>query len=83
MDLVMRQSYERAGVPVDEDKVQKQKNSLQQTAEKESDVYFTSARLRDDAIISPLETRDILGFCLVALHNNTVTGGNLYGVSRM
>ncbi|KAI8071460.1 ClpP/crotonase-like domain-containing protein [Gongronella butleri] len=83
MDLVMRQSYERAGVPVDEEKVQKQKNYLQKTAEKESDVYFTSARLRDDAIISPLETRDILGFCLVALHNNTVSGGNLYGVSRM
>ncbi|MCP9473569.1 MAG: hypothetical protein NNA30_12645 [Nitrospira sp.] len=32
--------------------------------EEEGDPYFSTARLWDDGIIDPVETRKVLGFCL-------------------
>ena len=53
--------------------------------DKESDPYFATARLWDDGIIDPRDTRRILGLCLAmaveadgrTLHPNT------FGVARM
>ncbi|ORX46119.1 ClpP/crotonase [Hesseltinella vesiculosa] len=83
LDLVMRQGAARMGKKIDEEMADQRKAMFQMSVEMESDVYYTSSRLLDDAIISPLETREVIGFCLAAIYNNRVQGGNLYGVSRM
>ncbi|KAI8140276.1 carboxyl transferase [Fennellomyces sp. T-0311] len=83
LDIVMRQGAKRAGIEVDEELAEQRKTLFQYSVEAEADVYYTSSRLLDDGIIDPRNTRQIIGFCLAAVYNNQVKGGNLYGVSRM
>lgn len=68
---------------VDEELANDRKAMFQASVEAESDVYYTSSRLLDDGIIDPRDTRTVLGYCLSAIYNAEVEGGNLYGVSRM
>jgi len=42
-----------------------------------------SARLFDDGIIDPRDTRDVLGIALSAAHSNEVRGADRFGVFRM
>ncbi|KAL1927381.1 hypothetical protein VTP01DRAFT_4010 [Rhizomucor pusillus] len=83
LDLVMRQGAARAGKKINEEQAAQTKALFQASVEAESDVYYTSSRLLDDGIIDPRDTRTIIGFCLAAIYNNEVKGGNIYGVSRM
>ncbi|KAF7730797.1 hypothetical protein EC973_001315 [Apophysomyces ossiformis] len=83
LDIVMRQGAARAGKKIDEEMASQRSAMFQASVEAESDVYYTSSRLLDDGIIDPRDTRAVIGFCLAAIYNNTVEGGNLYGVSRM
>ncbi|KAI8067806.1 ClpP/crotonase-like domain-containing protein [Gongronella butleri] len=83
LSIVMQQGAARAGKKIDEELLEQRKQMFQMSVEMESDVYYTSSRLLDDGIISPLDTRAVIGFCLAAIYNNRVEGGNLYGVSRM
>ncbi|CAO3664123.1 unnamed protein product [Umbelopsis vinacea] len=83
MDLVMRQAAKRAGIEIDEEVAATRKQMFQSLVESESDVYYTSARMLDDGIIDPRDTRTVLGFCLSVIYNQEVKGGNLSGVSRM
>lgn len=73
----------RAGIEIDEEVASTRKQMFQSLVESESDVYYTSARMLDDGIIDPRDTRTVLGFCLSVVYNKEVKGGNLYGVSRM
>jgi acetyl-CoA carboxylase carboxyltransferase component len=68
---------------IDEELATERKAMFQASVEAESDVYYTSSRLLDDGILDPRDTRMVLGYCLSAIYNNKVEGGNLYGVSRM
>ncbi|KAG2220655.1 hypothetical protein INT45_008198 [Circinella minor] len=83
LDIVMRQGAKRAGVKIDEELAEQRKQLFQASVEAESDVYYTSARLLDDGIIDPRETRTVIAYCLSAIYSNKVQGGNIYGVSRM
>ncbi|KAG1178907.1 hypothetical protein G6F70_001308 [Rhizopus microsporus] len=83
LDLVARQSAARSKKEIDEELLGQRKALFQASVEGESDVYYTSSRLLDDGIIDPRDTRHVIGFCLSVIYNNTVEGGNLYGVSRM
>lgn len=49
----------------------KYKEQIKAQYEKESSVYYTSARLMDDGIIMPQETRSRIGMCLEVLQNYT------------
>jgi acetyl-CoA carboxylase carboxyltransferase component len=73
----------RAGIEIDEEVAATRKQMFQSLVESESDVYYTSARMLDDGIIDPRDTRTVLGFCLSVIYNEEVKGGNLSGVSRM
>ena len=55
---------------------------LQQQLEKESDAFFSTARLWDDGIIDPRHTRDVIGISLSTVYNNNVQGTMEYGVFR-
>lgn len=50
--------------------------------EKEGSCYYSSARLWDDGVIDPLQTRDILGLCLSATQNAEISDSK-FGVFRM
>lgn len=50
--------------------------------EKEGSPYYSSARLWDDGVIDPVQTRDILGLCLSVTHNEEFPEPR-FGVFRM
>jgi 3-methylcrotonyl-CoA carboxylase beta subunit len=50
--------------------------------EKEGSPYYSSARLWDDGVIDPSQTRDILGLCLSTTHNEEFPDPR-WGVFRM
>jgi acetyl-CoA carboxylase carboxyltransferase component len=51
--------------------------------EAESLPLFLSARLYDDGIIDPRDTRTVLGICLSVIDNQPITGTRGYGVFRI
>jgi 3-methylcrotonyl-CoA carboxylase beta subunit len=50
--------------------------------EKEGSPYYSTARLWDDGVIDPAQTRDILGLCISAAHNEEFPEPR-WGVFRM
>lgn len=50
--------------------------------EKEGSPYYASARLWDDGVIDPTQTRDVLGLCLSVSHNEEFEDPR-FGVFRM
>ena len=50
--------------------------------EKEGSPYYSSARIWDDGVIDPAQTRDILGLCLSVTHNEEFPDPS-WGVFRM
>jgi acetyl-CoA carboxylase carboxyltransferase component len=83
LSIVRRGAAERAGVPFDEEQDQQIRAMVQGQIEKESYAFFATARMWDDGIIDPRDTRTVLGICLSALHSNVIQGTTRYGVFRM
>ncbi|KAK3278684.1 hypothetical protein CYMTET_13391 [Cymbomonas tetramitiformis] len=83
MEMVQRQSAANAGKKVDESVWEKSRAKLHAQVENEGNVYYTSSRLIDDAIIDPRDTRDVLGVCLSAIHSGEVRSREHIGVCRM
>jgi acetyl-CoA carboxylase carboxyltransferase component len=82
MDLIKRAAAARARVPVDEAQLAAEKQALESQIAGESDCYFATARLWDDGIIDPRDTRTVLGICLAAVHQGPVEGTMEWGVYR-
>jgi 3-methylcrotonyl-CoA carboxylase beta subunit len=59
------------------------KEPIRQRYEQESNPYFATARLWDDGIIDPLQTRDVLGLALAATLNAPIPKRPRFGVFRM
>jgi acetyl-CoA carboxylase carboxyltransferase component len=49
----------------------------------ESNAFYATARVWDDGIIDPRDTRTALGIALSAAFNNVVEGADSFGVFRM
>lgn len=58
------------------------KKPIQQTYETQGHPYYSSARLWDDGIIDPLQTREVVGLSLMACQNKPIEKPR-YGVFRM
>jgi acetyl-CoA carboxylase carboxyltransferase component len=82
MDIIKRDSLIKAGQPVDEDKLSAARTALENQIQRESDCYFATARLWDDGIIDPRDTRTILAIALSTAHNRPVHGTMEFGVFR-
>jgi acetyl-CoA carboxylase carboxyltransferase component len=82
MDIIKRDAAARAGVPIDEAKQAMAKEMLEAQIEKESDPYFATARLWDDGIVDPRETRTVLAIALMAAHQKPFAGTMEWGVFR-
>jgi acetyl-CoA carboxylase carboxyltransferase component len=82
LEIVKRDAAARDGKDVDEAELMMMKTLLMQQMEKESDAFFASARLWDDGIIDPRDTRDVVGVCLSASYTAPVEGTMEWGVFR-
>jgi acetyl-CoA carboxylase carboxyltransferase component len=83
LSIVRRQAAERAGQPFNEEEDAMVRQMVQGQIEKESYAFFATARVWDDGIIDPRDTRTVLGISLSAVHNNVIEGTEGYGVFRM
>jgi len=82
MDIVKREAAVRQGLKVDEEQLAAQKQALEDQIGRESDPYFATARVWDDGIIDPRDTRTVLAIALSAALNRAVEGTMEWGVFR-
>jgi acetyl-CoA carboxylase carboxyltransferase component len=83
LSIVARQSAAASGRPFDEEADAVQRAAVEEQIERESYAFANSARIYDDGVIDPRDTRTVLGLCLSAVHNDDVRGQRGYGVFRM
>ena len=84
MDIVNRAKLQKAGQPVDDARLQAMSDGLRNLLDSQSTALFGTARLWDDGIIDPRETRRILGLCLTIVQeaDQRKLRGNTFGVAR-
>jgi acetyl-CoA carboxylase carboxyltransferase component len=82
MDIITRGAAHKRGEPVDEQKLSVMKQMIEGQMEMESDPYFATARLWDDGIIDPRDTRHVVAIALSAAHTAKVEGTMAMGVFR-
>jgi acetyl-CoA carboxylase carboxyltransferase component len=82
MDIIKREAAARARVPIDEARMAAERKVLEDQIERESDCYFATARLWDDGIIDPRDTRTVLAIAMAAAYNRPVEGTMEWGVFR-
>jgi acyl-CoA carboxylase subunit beta len=83
MSIVRRQSAAAAGIEFDEAADAAQTAAIVDQIDRESTALYNTARIFDDGIIDPRDTRDVLGVGLSAVHSAEVKGAAGYGVFRM
>src|SRR3972149_3641231 len=82
MSIVQRQAAEGAGRPYDEAQDAMVRRAVEERIESESSALFATARIWDDGIIDPRDTRTALGVALSVCHNAEVRGAAGFGVFR-
>jgi acetyl-CoA carboxylase carboxyltransferase component len=83
LSIVARQSAEARGQAFDEEADAAMRAAVEAQIEAESLPLFLTARLYDDGIIDPRDTRTVLGLCLSVIDNTPIHGTRGYGVFRM
>ncbi len=68
--------------PMADDELEEFRKPILNKFETEGSPYYSTARLWDDGVIDPRDTRDILGLCLSASDNSQLPN-NKFGVFRM
>lgn len=82
LDIIQRQASARRGTEVDEEKLSVMKAMTEAQIDKQSTAFYASARLWDDGIIDPRDTRTVVALSLSAAYNAPVHGTNSFGVFR-
>jgi len=82
LDIIKRDSAAAKGKEVNEEQLAMMKQMITQQIGRESEAKFASARLWDDGILDPRDTRDALGIALSACHSAPVVGTTEWGVYR-
>ncbi|HEX5310939.1 acyl-CoA carboxylase subunit beta [Aquabacterium sp.] len=85
MEIVTRGKMERAGMPVNDAMLEGMSAEIRKRLDAESNVLFGTARLWDDGIIDPRDTRRVLAMCLdmAAEADRRPLHPNAFGVARM
>jgi geranyl-CoA carboxylase beta subunit len=85
MDIVNRGKLDRSGTEANEEALQAMSDALRMRLDKESSALFGTARLWDDGIIDPRDTRRVLGLCLAiaAEAQARQLRPNTFGIARM
>ncbi len=79
---VKRDGLEARSEPWSSDDEAQFKSAIQEQYESQGHPYYSSARLWDDGIIDPIDTRRVLALAISASQNAPIVKGN-YGVFRM
>jgi acetyl-CoA carboxylase carboxyltransferase component len=82
LEIIQRQSAAKKGIEVDEQRIAVGKAMIEAQIDKESDPFFASARVWDDGIIDPRDTRNVVAIALSAAYNREVQGTTSWGVFR-
>ncbi|KRF11865.1 acetyl-CoA carboxylase carboxyltransferase subunit [Nocardioides sp. Soil796] len=83
LSIVGKQAAEAAGREFDLEADAIKTKQIEEQITAESHSFFTSARLYDDGVIDPRDTRTVLGMALSAVHTQVIEGRRGYGVFRM
>lgn len=85
MEIVTRGKAAREGTPVDEAALERMSKQIKAGVEAQSDALFATARLWDDGIIDPRDTRRVLSLCLAIAEEGErrQLRPNTFGVARM
>jgi len=84
MEIVTRAKFARDGHEVDEDAVQAMRDDIITRTEKESGALYASARIWDDGLIDPRDSRRVLGFALATCReaDSRTNQTNTFGIAR-
>jgi acetyl-CoA carboxylase carboxyltransferase component len=82
LEIIQRDAATKRGETVDEQKLAFGKAMVEAQIDKESDPYFATARLWDDGIIDPRDTRTVVAIALSASYSAPVVGTTSWGVFR-
>jgi 3-methylcrotonyl-CoA carboxylase beta subunit len=82
LSQIQEEKYKKSGQPIDLDEINTFKSELIQQYDKQGSPYYGSARLWDDGVIQPKDTRVVLGIALHATIHAPVEPTN-YGVFRL
>jgi geranyl-CoA carboxylase beta subunit len=82
MAIVMEGGMKRKGLPVDLEQIKKMKDKIIENFESQQSALATSARLLDDGIIDPRDTRNVLGFALSVCSEKRTLNPMQFGVAR-
>ncbi|MFD0439917.1 acyl-CoA carboxylase subunit beta [Streptomyces chartreusis] len=83
LSIVGRASAEASGRVFDAEADARRRQEIEAQIERESHSFYVSARLYDDGVIDPRDTRSVLGMALSAAHSGPVEGRRGFGVFRM
>jgi geranyl-CoA carboxylase beta subunit len=85
MAIVTEGKLKREGKPVDKAKLDVMERAIIKRMEGESTALYATARLWDDGLIDPRDTRKVLGFCLSICREAGLRPlkANTFGVGRM
>jgi acetyl-CoA carboxylase carboxyltransferase component len=83
LSIVGRASAAATGRPFDEEADRARTDAIEAQIDAESHAFAVTARLYDDGIIDPRDTRTALGLALSAAHSAAVAGRRGFGVFRM
>ncbi|MFT3822149.1 MAG: carboxyl transferase domain-containing protein [Rubrivivax sp.] len=85
MDIVNRNKLQKLGLPADDEALAAMSDGLRRRLDAESAALFGTARLWDDGIIDPRDTRRILALCLDIAQQaaQRTLRPNTFGVARM
>jgi acetyl-CoA carboxylase carboxyltransferase component len=83
MSIIARQAAEEQGREFDVETDEQRRALIEAQIGYEEQAYFSTARIRDDGLFDPRDTRTVLGIALSAVHSNEVKGTAEFGVFRM
>ncbi|MCB9622383.1 MAG: acyl-CoA carboxylase subunit beta [Sandaracinus sp.] len=82
LDIIQRDAAAKKGLEVDEQKLGVMKAMTEKGIDNQSTALFATARLWDDGIIDPRDTRTVIALALSASYNAPVAGTTSWGVFR-
>ncbi len=82
LEIIKREAAARKGEEVHEEGLAMVKQMVEAQIERESGALFATARLWDDGIIDPRQTREVLAIALSVAHTAEVKGTTSWGVFR-
>jgi acyl-CoA carboxylase subunit beta len=82
LDLIQRNAAAKRGEAVDEETLSGMKQMLEYQIDQQSNALYATARLWDDGVIDPRQTRTVVALSLSAAYSRQVQGTMSWGIYR-